>query len=535
MVFFVYILVYISIQETIGVGLGYCSNAKRGNFMGGNTFLIVSLMIILVFFVIYLAYKLKIEKHNKNSKLEIIAKALQNKEQQCQILFENLSEYVLVIKDGVIIVANPRVMKQSGYEEKLVGMKLESIIVEEDIEKTIIFINSFVLYDKNEHKFQFRVKSSNGGKIWVEATALNVEWNEKKGVMLLLVDINKSRLTEEKLSYICYHDQLTGLYNRRFFEEELSRVDTPRNFPIGIMMIDVNGLKLINDAFGHMSGDSLIKIVSKLISEELRSDDIIARIGGDEFCIILPSITELDLISLKSRLRESTKTKFIQDIPVSIAIGYALKYDAKIDISQVLNSSDVMMYQDKLSEKAKLRKEAIAIILSNLEKRYPNEKEHAKGTSEICKQIGKQLGFTQNQLLEILILGYYHDIGKIALQENILNEKGELDSNQWDNLKRHPETGYSILSSSNEFAGIAESVLSHHERWDGNGYPKGLKGEKIPLYARVVAVAEVYDSLIRDQPYRPAIKPEEALEIIRENSGTQFDPDIVKALIRVMI
>ena len=201
----------------------------------------------------------------------------------------------------------------------------------------------------------------------------------------------------------------------------------------------------------------------------------------------------------------------------------------------MLNSADVMMYQNKLAQRAALRKEAIEIILHNLEKKYPEEREHAKRTSYICKLLGKQLGFSQTQLLELLTLGYYHDIGKIALQDNILNYKGSLDAHQWDNMKRHPETGYSILSSSNEFAPIADSVLSHHERWDGSGYPKGLRGDEIPFYARILAVAEAYDALTRDQPYRKAVDDEEALEIIKDNAGTQFDPKIVKALIRALI
>jgi len=352
---------------------------------------------------------------------------------------------------------------------------------------------------------------------------------------MFLSDITNRRVTEDKLSYICYHDQLTGLFNRRFFEEELKRVDTLRNYPIAIVMIDVNGLKLINDAFGHASGDELIKTVSDLIQKELRSDDIVARIGGDEFSLIMTKVNEPDLISLKSRLEHSTKSRTIQDIPISIAIGYALKHEENMPISQVLNSADVMMYQNKLAQRAALRKEAIEIILHNLEKKYPEEREHAKRTSYICKLLGKQLGFSQTQLLELLTLGYYHDIGKIALQDNILNYKGSLDAHQWDNMKRHPETGYSILSSSNEFAPIADSVLSHHERWDGSGYPKGLRGDEIPFYARILAVAEAYDALTRDQPYRKAVDDEEALEIIKDNAGTQFDPKIVKALIRALI
>ena len=495
----------------------------------------ISVAFLFFLFTIYLISKLKNERQTNEKHLNIITKNLRNKEQQCKILFENLSEFILVIQDSLIVLANNRAMAQSGYNNDIIGMQLESIIVEEDIEKAKTFLNSIPSLDDKETKIQFRVKNVDGGHIWVEATGFDVIWDNKQSILLLLVDTTKSRYAEEKLMHICYHDQLTGLYNRRFFEEELKRIDTSRNFPIGIMMIDINGLKLINDAFGHISGDNLIKMVSDLIKIELRSDDIIARIGGDEYSIILSNVSESDLIALKTRIEASAKTKYIQGVPVSLAIGYALKYDEKIDISQIENSADVMMYQDKLATRAKIRKEAIEIIVENLENRYPNEKQHAKGTSDLCKKIGRQLGFSQSQLLEVLTLGYYHDIGKIALQENILNEKKALDDVQWDNLKRHPETGYSILSSSNEFAGIAESVLSHHERWDGKGYPKNIKGEEIPLYARVVAVAEAYDSLTREQPYRPAMEHEEAIEFIRKNAGTQFDPSIVRAFIKVMI
>ncbi|WP_353107387.1 HD domain-containing phosphohydrolase [Acetoanaerobium noterae] len=502
--------------------------------MSSQTILFLTVILLLAV-IVYLLFKASLEKKNKELEVNEIIKKLDKKEMQFKTLFNNLSEFVFVIQDNKIIHTNLKVMEQTGYNESLKGLELEGLVHDEDMSKLKLMLDSRLINDLDNPKIQFRFKKSSGEFIWVEASAVHLLWDDKPSILMFLSDITNRRVTEDKLSYICYHDQLTGLFNRRFFEEELKRVDTLRNYPIGIVMIDVNGLKLINDAFGHASGDELIKTVSDLIQKELRSDDIVARIGGDEFSLIMTKVNEPDLISLKSRLEHSTKSRTIQDIPISIAIGYALKHEENIPISQVLNSADVMMYQNKLAQRAALRKEAIEIILHNLEKKYPEEREHAKRTSYICKLLGKQLGFSQTQLLELLTLGYYHDIGKIALQDNILNYKGSLDAHQWDNMKRHPETGYSILSSSNEFAPIADSVLSHHERWDGSGYPKGLRGDEIPFYARILAVAEAYDALTRDQPYRKAVDDEEALEIIKDNAGTQFDPKIVKALIRALI
>jgi len=236
--------------------------------MSSQTILFLTVILLLAV-IAYLLFKASLEKKNKELEVNQIMKELDKKEMQCKTLFNNLSEFVFVIQDNKIIHANLKVMEQTGYKEKIKGINLYDLVHEDDFNKLCLMLDSRLIDDLDNQKIQFRFKKSDGDFMWVETSAVQLVWDDKASMLMFLTDITNRKITEDKLSYISYHDQLTGLFNRRFFEEELKRVDTLRNYPIAIVMIDVNGLKLINDAFGHASGDELIKTVSDLIQKEL--------------------------------------------------------------------------------------------------------------------------------------------------------------------------------------------------------------------------------------------------------------------------
>lgn len=341
--------------------------------------------------------------------------------------------------------------------------------------------------------------------------------------------------TNQGISYLSYHDVLTGLYNRRFYEEEIRKVDVKANLPISIVMGDINGLKLVNDAFGHRTGDKLLKVAASSIQAMCRVNDIIARWGGDEFVILLPKTNKGAAEEIVKRIKKLYSEKEINGIEGSISFGWDTKEQEKEDIIKILKNAEDDMYRTKTLENESVRSNMISTIVKTLHEKNPREEKHSKRVSELCQAIGIASGLSEVEVRKLRVGGLLHDIGKIAIEEGILNKPGKLTDEEWLEIKRHPEIGYRILSSSHEMIELTEGILSHHEKWDGSGYPKGLKGEAIPKVARIIAVADSYDAMTSERSYRKAMSGDIALEEIVRNSGTHFDPEIVKVFIEKVV
>jgi len=336
---------------------------------------------------------------------------------------------------------------------------------------------------------------------------------------------------EKEIIFLGNHDFLTGLYNRRFFDDELLRLDTPRNYPLAIIMADVNGLKLINDSFGHYFGDQLLIQLAQIFNKSFRADDIIVRLGGDEFAIILPK-TSLDEVKIViERVKKKCSQQKIEKLEFSVSYGVDVKNERSQDIQQVVINAENHMYQSKSYESASMRHNTIQLIMNALFEKNKREKFHSDRVSFVCKTLAMKVGLSKDEVKRIQTAGLMHDIGKIGISEAVLNNPSTLNEQEWQEIKKHPEIGYRILNASKDFSILSEDVLQHHERWDGRGYPKGLKGEEISLVARIIALADTYDALISDRSYRKAYTKEFALEEIGRCAGSQFDPRLVPLFI----
>jgi diguanylate cyclase (GGDEF)-like protein/PAS domain S-box-containing protein len=383
--------------------------------------------------------------------------------------------------------------------------------------------------------FETRIKRRDGNSIWTEISSGAINKGDNKIILQAIIrDITERKKIEKKIKYLSFHDFLTGLYNRAFFEEELSRLDNDRNFPLGIIIGDVNGLKLINDAYGHDRGDELLVRISKVLKESFRKGDIIARWGGDEFIVVLPVTSEEIMNRIVDRITRKLEEHSTEELPLSISFGVELKTDTNDDIRAVIKSAEDKMYRHKMIEQKSVHRAIIATLEKALEERDYETEAHVRRMQELAITLGKEVKVSKNVLDELKLLAALHDIGKIAIADNILLKPGKLSPEEWTMVKKHPEIGFRIANSSADLGLIAEGILYHHESWNGSGYPKGLKGEEIPLISRIIAIVDAYDAMTNDRPYRAALSKDEAIKELRKCAGTQFDPNLVETFITII-
>ncbi len=360
--------------------------------------------------------------------------------------------------------------------------------------------------------------------------------HEKKvnGCIVQILDITGQRTAQQHIEYLIYHDDLTGLYNRSYFEQKLVELDHKQNLPLTLVMADVNGLKLINDSFGHNMGDELLRKTADILQVGCKQGGTVARLGGDEFAIILPCTADDEANDIIRKIKELASCQRVKAVDISISFGWETKSSETQSIQEVFKFAEDHMYRNKLYESASLKSKMINLIMNALYQKSSREKHHSERVSLLCEKIAERLEVGQDMVNQIRAAGLMHDIGKMGIDDQILNKPGALSEAEWNEIKRHPEIGYHILSSSNEFSELAMYVLEHQEKWDGTGYPKGTKGEAISMQARIIAVADAFDAMTGERTYRMNMTTNDAVEEIRKHAGRQFDPDIAKVLIELM-
>ncbi len=364
---------------------------------------------------------------------------------------------------------------------------------------------------------------------------------DKNGNILYIVeqlrDITESKQVEERLKYLSFHDQLTGVYNRTYFENEIKRLNKSREYPITIISMDVEGLKIVNDTLGHKRGDEILKLSTRLLQESLRESDILARTGGDEFVALLPGTDFPAGEKIVSRITAGIEQYNLQtptEIPLGISIGLSCAENAGRDLATVFKEADDLMYRDKLSKTVTARSRIMRSLMTTLEQRDFITPEHSRRLEELCRTVGEKIGLSEKQLSDLFFLSRVHDLGNVGIPDHILFKRGPLNDEEWKIMRQHPEKGFRIARVNADLAEIADLILKHHERWDGRGYPMGLAGTEIPVECRILAIADAYIVMTSDRPFRMALSNEEAGRELRRCAGTQFDPKLVEVFLKVV-
>ncbi len=464
---------------------------------------------------------------------------LQNQKSILRTIIDALPEAIFYKdKDSRFIGCNKNFSdyyKQFGVDDVIGKSDLE-IYPDKEVAENFIKIDKEIMKSKQAKYIEGMTLDSSGNRVIEESFKAPVinEDGEVWGVVGLARNITNQKNLEDRLRYLSYNDALTGIYNRTYFEEKIRELNNEQHLPLGIIMGDVNGLKLVNDSLGHLEGDKLLKSIAGVLNKACGDKGFVFRWGGDEFMILLPNCNEYSCERMVEKIRSECKKDDYSYIELSIALGEVVKHSLEEDIDKCIKEVEERVYRQKLLEHNSVRSSMMNSLKKSLEAKNMETEEHTERVESYALEIGKRYGFKSSQMDELMIIARLHDIGKIAIEEDILLKPGPLTTNEFEVMKTHAEKGFRIINASSEIINVAKCVLTHHEKWDGSGYPLGIAGEEIPLMARIIAIADAYDVMTHDRVYRKAMNKEEAIKELKRCAGTQFDPVLVELFLKCL-
>ncbi|MDR3561289.1 MAG: PAS domain S-box protein [Negativicutes bacterium] len=463
---------------------------------------------------------------------EIIAAnaKLSDSNQMIQEIFNAANDIIAVFDsaDGAIVSINRKASELFGYsEEELKSRGLISLVSPANIEESLQKLRLTIR--EGPQTYERKLTNRHGRPLIFEVKTSPVVIRGKTYCLALLRDITARRLMEDHVEFLRVRDPMTGVYNRAFFETEILQVQTGGYSGIGLFVCDVDGLKLINDTLGHRQGDDLLKQVATLLQGGVKAPNHAARIGGDEFVVILFEPTKRQMEDLDQYYRQKVLVYNQQHphLPLSLSIGWAMDGDCT-HIDTVFKEADNNMYRQKLHQSQSVRGSIVQTMMKALEARDHITEGHAVRLGDLMEGMGQKLGLPQGAMADLRLFANFHDIGKVGIPDSILKKPGRLSEEEMAIMRQHCEIGFRIAKSSPDLAPIADWILKHQEHWDGRGYPLGIHGEAIPVQCRILGIVDAFDAMTSDRPYRKAMDREEALAEIRRCSGTQFDPELVE-------
>ncbi len=397
-----------------------------------------------------------------------------------------------------------------------------------------------VLSLRESFRHEYEIITRNGERRWVLELGQGIyrEDGTVEALEGIVIDISSQKENESRLLYVSEHDPMTGLYNRRFYERIRRERDDPKYLPLSVAVCDIDGLHLVNDVFGLSEGDRLITQTAQLLTQCARPGDILIRSGGDEFTLIMPRTPASEAEAISRRINRAVSA-FNENLPhpdyeMSLSVGVSTRMSMDIGFVQTVQSAQENMHYHKLLESRSPHNSILSSVMATMLARSRETEAHGERLVSLSRRMGEALGLEQKEMDELALYAMLHDIGKVGVDDRILNKPGRLNDEEWEQMKKHSEIGYRIAASASELSHVADYILSHHEQWDGLGYPRGLAGDQIPLLSRLLAIVDAYDAMTEDRVYRRAMTSDDALEEIRRGAGSQFDPDLAARFIRLV-
>ncbi|MBP7529710.1 MAG: diguanylate cyclase [Syntrophorhabdaceae bacterium] len=466
-------------------------------------------------------------------------KQVSSSEEKYRSLIESTDDSIYMTdRDGTYLFVNRQMLARLCVSEaNIIGKRYGDFHDAQDTAEFAGYIEK-VFETAMSHRYEHKSGKGNDQRYMLRTLSPIVDGHtgRVKFVAVVSKEITDIKKTEEKLKYLSLHDPLTNLYNRAYFEEEMHRLDNNRFELVGLIMCDIDGLKLINDTLGHDKGDELLAVASRVIRKSFRESDVVARVGGDEFAILLPNSPKSKVEEICNRIRSSVIDYNRENprLPLGISTGFAIRTGPGQSMAALYREADNSMYKEKLFGSRHARNVIVRNLLNTIETKGITTRRSVKRLRQLVTILGSAAGLSDKRLKDLTLLAQFHDIGNVSIHDRILLKEGSLNAEELSEMRKHCDIGHRIAQSAANLTHIADYILKHHEWWNGSGYPLGLAGEEIPFESRIMAIADAYESMTGGRPHRKAVSREEALKELRKCAGSQFDPDLVEKFIEIV-
>lgn len=501
-----------------------------------NFFLVMSILAIAVIVVFGWNYVLRRKVKAHTASLSEALKTLKSEQSKLEALIISMPDMIFILdKEGNV----KEYLSQNANEDFLLDpnqilFKNISDLFEPEVALQLKQGIETAFLEGQSREIEVKLHTAHSGKQYFEARFARLSDDK---ILAIVRNTTEKAVAIQKILNLSILDKLTNVYNRNYFEKAIKDWKNPEQVGIGLFMVDIDGLKLVNDTLGHDVGDQYLRTIAQAIKRVFKTPEFISRIGGDEFAIAVRGWDEDRMLLAKNQLIDEVRALNEKGypIPFSISIGFSLANHSCNTALAMMKCADDYMYRQKLFHRQSERSKTIETLSAMLSERDFLTQGHSKRMAGFIKKMARKVNFSDSQMPAIELFADFHDIGKIGISDVILFKPDKLTDQEFADMRRHSEIGFRIAESSPDLNGISEWIYKHHENWDGSGYPFGLEGEEIPLACRILTIVDAYDAMTNDRPYRKAMSRQSAILELKRCTGTQFDPTLVEIFLDILL